>query len=338
MAPQYALNNSNVKKQINKKKSNATPESVAPPCFYFMRFGYCLRGDECFYTHDPSTVAICDAFIKGSCTTNACPLRHETEHSRLPICRHFLHDACLDQHCPYPHCLHAPGAQICKKFQRGDCDLETECNSIHSFVCHDWFASGGTACSFVGRCPFLHPQDVSLVSDVSEAEQFARERAREPCKYMKSFGICMRGDSCFYSHDPVVLAGNNARRANGDAELMTEALGIDRSRLIERSEDIQVFDPKTGTIKIVTKRTLIKQQEESDTDSEGSIEKAQREATEEFFHNEFLAKYTPDLREYYPDSANDGETELDTSHEGRDADVSDFEPPARKSKIQKKTR
>lgn len=222
---------------------------IDAPCYYFTKYGYCLRGEECFYLHKPELITICDAFIKGRCITNTCPLRHETEYSRLPVCHHFLQSNCLDAQCPYPHCAHAPNAPICIEFQRGNCDLEQECLSIHSYVCAEFYASGGTSCPTQTRCPYQHPTGIEPISNTTaslQTSQRARAGPQVPCKYMQR-GACARGDTCFYSHDYQILfpnqeQGNFTRMKTRDPAAYTKVEQTMTMSTVESSDELEEVD------------------------------------------------------------------------------------------------
>ena len=47
-------------------------------CQFFTRFGKCNKDDgKCPYIHDPSKIAVCTKFLKGSCSDPNCKLTHK---------------------------------------------------------------------------------------------------------------------------------------------------------------------------------------------------------------------------------------------------------------------
>lgn len=250
---------------VDKAEAQSVDHAIkTQPCFYFTKYGYCFRGEDCFYLHTPEDVALCDAFIKGRCTTNSCMLRHVTSYALLPVCHHFLQSNCLDAQCPYPHCKYASDAQICLEFQHGNCSIDSNCKNIHSFVCAEFYATKGTLCSNQARCPYQHPanlgQAVNTV-DNSKPGQGSRSVAKEPCKYLQR-GFCARGESCFYSHDFAI-------------ETLSQATFVSTTAISQSSSSSMTKMESAGL-------------------------------------------------EMYEDT-DETITEVDTSREGRDADVSDFE-------------
>ena len=72
-------------------------------CLYFCHLGRCAR-EKCPYLHDPSRVAVCRAFLLGTCAAGeACPLVHDRSlpPDRVPVCTHFLAGNCTRDECPY---------------------------------------------------------------------------------------------------------------------------------------------------------------------------------------------------------------------------------------------
>ena len=72
-------------------------------CTQYNRYGRCDRGRSCKYVHDVAQVAVCRAFITGSCSDVRCLLTHELQPEKMPVCRHFLRGACA---LPQAECLY----------------------------------------------------------------------------------------------------------------------------------------------------------------------------------------------------------------------------------------
>lgn len=192
---------------VDESTSVVHVDEVQPPCFFYTKYGTCLRGESCFFLHDPRAITVCDAFVKGRCTSLNCRLRHETEMSRLPVCQHFLQGNCLVADCPYPHMSYGADASICRDFQLGLCSLEEDCQKVHTYVCADYYESSGTYCPDRSRCPYQHPIElVTAVANAPALQSTGPKPNQIPCRYLTMMGTCNRGNSCFYSHDQQAIA------------------------------------------------------------------------------------------------------------------------------------
>ncbi|XP_052201142.1 uncharacterized protein LOC127807384 isoform X2 [Diospyros lotus] len=158
-------------------------------CQFFTRFGKCNKDDgKCPYIHDPSKIAVCTKFLKGSCTDPNCKLTHQVYQlsnrqisvwlsglyllfiilplliffpmqvipDRMQDCSYFLQGLCTNESCPYRHVNVNPNASICEGFLKGYCADGNECRKKHSYVC-PVFEAGGV-CPLGSKCKLHHPK------------------------------------------------------------------------------------------------------------------------------------------------------------------------------------
>lgn len=126
-------------------------------CQFFTRFGKCNKDDgKCPYIHDPSKIAVCTKFLKGSCTDPNCKLTHQVIPDRMQDCSYFLQGLCTNESCPYRHVNVNPNASICEGFLKGYCADGNECRKKHSYVC-PVFEAGGV-CPLGSKCKLHHPK------------------------------------------------------------------------------------------------------------------------------------------------------------------------------------
>ncbi|CAL1274306.1 unnamed protein product [Larinioides sclopetarius] len=90
-------------------------------CMFYNRFGRCNKGIKCPYVHDPSKIAVCTRFLRGTCKNENCPFSHEICPGKMAICSFFLLGSCTKIDCPYRHETLAPNAKLCKAFVQGYC-------------------------------------------------------------------------------------------------------------------------------------------------------------------------------------------------------------------------
>lgn len=101
-------------------------------CLFFNRFGRCDKmGKGCPYAHDPSKVAVCRRFLRGTCHTPSCPFSHEISPDKMPVCFHFLRGACGRENCPYLHKKHGANTPVCDDFLKGHCSKGRMCDKRH---------------------------------------------------------------------------------------------------------------------------------------------------------------------------------------------------------------
>ena len=127
-------------------------------CWHFCRHGRCdgRAGTECPYEHDPARVAICQAFLHGTCPDDGrgestCPLSHSPSAANMPDCRLFARGLCVDGTCQYSHVHRGTTAPLCEAFSRcGYCVEGAACGRRHDMAC-DAFAATGS-CALGNRC------------------------------------------------------------------------------------------------------------------------------------------------------------------------------------------
>ncbi|GFU54843.1 zinc finger CCCH domain-containing protein 3 [Nephila pilipes] len=123
-------------------------------CMFYNRFGRCNKGVKCPFVHDPSKIAVCTRFLRGTCKTKNCPFSHEICPGKMAICSFFLIASCTKTDCPYRHEALSPDAKLCKAFVQGYCPDGKECKQAHILVCPQ-FIQGN--CSKGDTCAFPHP-------------------------------------------------------------------------------------------------------------------------------------------------------------------------------------
>ncbi|KAI8817909.1 uncharacterized protein EV422DRAFT_539309 [Fimicolochytrium jonesii] len=110
----------------------------------FYRFGQCQKGASCPYIHDPARLAVCPAFLKGSCTESPCKLSHSPTEYNMPICVHFERGRCTkSEECPYLHVKHSLDTAVCPSFAMdGFCQAGRQCPLRHVCECPEFAANG----------------------------------------------------------------------------------------------------------------------------------------------------------------------------------------------------
>ncbi|XP_057470258.1 LOW QUALITY PROTEIN: uncharacterized protein LOC130759159 [Actinidia eriantha] len=127
-------------------------------CQFFTRFGKCNKDDgKCPYIHDPSKIAVCTKFLKGSCSDPNCKLTHKVIPERMQDCSYFLQGLCTNESCPYRHVNVNPNASVCEGFLRGYCADGNECRKKHSYVCPTFEERG--ICTQGSKCKLHHPKN-----------------------------------------------------------------------------------------------------------------------------------------------------------------------------------
>lgn len=123
-------------------------------CMFYNRFGRCNKGLKCTYIHDPSKIAVCTRFLRGTCKIEGCPFSHEVTPGKMAICSFFLVDACEKNDCPYRHERLSPDAVLCKAFVQGYCPNGKECKKAHILICPKFILG---ECEKGSSCAFPHP-------------------------------------------------------------------------------------------------------------------------------------------------------------------------------------
>lgn len=126
-------------------------------CQFLTRFGKCNKDDgKCPYIHDPSKIAVCTKFVKGSCSNPSCKLTHKVIPERMEDCSYFLQGLCVNEDCPYRHVNVNQNAPTCEGFLRGYCVHGDECRKKHSYVCPVFETTG--ICPQGSKCRLHHPK------------------------------------------------------------------------------------------------------------------------------------------------------------------------------------
>ena len=131
-------------------------------CASFL-LGRCAQGSRCLYTHDPSTVALCKAFLhKGLCPAgDFCDLSHDLSPERTPTCLHFLRGRCSNDTCRYAHVGLNPAAVVCYDFATfGYCKKGAQCSDRHVHECPAYANTG--VCNDK-KCRLPHPDSAGQI-------------------------------------------------------------------------------------------------------------------------------------------------------------------------------
>ncbi|KAG8200741.1 hypothetical protein JTE90_022346 [Oedothorax gibbosus] len=123
-------------------------------CMFYNRFGRCNKGLKCVYVHDPSKIAVCTRFLRGTCKNEKCLFSHEINPGKMAICSFFLLGSCTKTECPYRHETLSADAQLCKAFVQGYCPDGKQCKKAHVLVCPKYIQG---SCDKGNACAFPHP-------------------------------------------------------------------------------------------------------------------------------------------------------------------------------------
>ncbi|XP_067651801.1 uncharacterized protein [Haliotis asinina] len=129
-------------------------KSVNGYCVFYNKFGRCRLGTRCPYKHDPSKVAVCTRFLRGTCKVDSCPFSHKVARDKMPVCSYFLRGLCNRDNCPYLHVKVSKDAEVCQDFVRGFCPRGEQCSKKHTLRCPTFAESG--SCPRGKKCPMLH--------------------------------------------------------------------------------------------------------------------------------------------------------------------------------------
>lgn len=124
-------------------------------CMFFNRFGRCNKEGNCPYIHDPSKIAVCTRFLRGTCKNSRCPFSHEISPGKMAVCSFFLQGNCTNCDCPYRHTSISPDTRLCKAFVKGYCDKGNECQDAHILACPQFICEG--FCEKGSSCMWPHP-------------------------------------------------------------------------------------------------------------------------------------------------------------------------------------
>ncbi|GIX81513.1 zinc finger CCCH domain-containing protein 3 [Caerostris darwini] len=157
-----------------KKKASSKTNTY---CMFYNRFGRCSKGIKCPYIHDPSKIAVCTRFLRGTCKKENCPFSHEICPGKMAICSFFLSGVCARTDCPYRHEKLSPNATLCKAFVQGYCPLGKQCKQAHILVCPQ-FVQG--CCEKGDACAFPHPPPKDKKNIIKPVEKKKCQEEAEP--------------------------------------------------------------------------------------------------------------------------------------------------------------
>ncbi|XP_055933358.1 uncharacterized protein LOC129963204 [Argiope bruennichi] len=158
-------------------------------CMFYNRFGRCNKGIKCPYVHDPSKIAVCTRFLRGTCKTENCPFSHEICPGKMAICSFFLLGSCTKTDCPYRHETLSPNAKLCKAFVQGYCPDGKQCKQAHVLVCPQ-FVQGH--CDKGDACPFPHPpsKEKKTIPNLAEKNENLEETEELILEKMSRYFEC----------------------------------------------------------------------------------------------------------------------------------------------------
>lgn len=128
--------------------------------------------------HDPTKVAICKEFLKGTCNSgDACDLSHDPTPERTPACLHFVKGNCSKENCLYSHVRVSPAAPVCRAFALyGYCEKGASCSDRHVHECPDFSSKG--VCNIKG-CRLPHKLKASVLRKSARAEDKDEEESSD---------------------------------------------------------------------------------------------------------------------------------------------------------------
>lgn len=142
-------------------------------CMFFNRFGRCNKEGNCPYIHDPSKIAVCTRFLRGTCKISGCPFSHEISPGKMAICSFFLQGNCTNCNCPYQHTSIQPGTRLCKAFVKGYCNKGSECQDAHILACPQLICEG--FCEKESSCTWPHPPVKNNIKKRNDPPEVCKE-------------------------------------------------------------------------------------------------------------------------------------------------------------------
>nr|XP_042908455.1 zinc finger CCCH domain-containing protein 3-like isoform X2 [Parasteatoda tepidariorum] len=142
---------------LNRSINQATRkkmQKINSYCMFYNRFGRCNKGIKCAFVHDPSKIAVCTRFLRGTCKSEKCLFSHEINPGKMALCSFFLQNACTKKDCPYLHEQLSSDAELCKAFVQGYCPNGKTCKKAHILICTKFLRG---QCDKGKDCIFPHP-------------------------------------------------------------------------------------------------------------------------------------------------------------------------------------
>ncbi|XP_054719671.1 uncharacterized protein LOC129229397 [Uloborus diversus] len=159
---------------IKSTRKNST--KVNTYCMFYNRFGKCNKGIKCSFIHDPSKIAVCTRFLRGTCKSESCPFSHEISPGKMALCTYYLLGSCKNDKCPYRHESLSPNSDLCKEFVQGYCSKGRKCDKAHILICPH-YAKG--ECDKGDKCLFPHPPQKAKKSSPQDVKEVTNANASE---------------------------------------------------------------------------------------------------------------------------------------------------------------
>lgn len=197
LTPTSNLANRVLHRSINRILTASSKKSLSKVnsyCMFYNRFGRCNKGVKCTYIHDPSKIAVCTRFLRGTCKIDGCPFSHIVDPGKMAICSFFLVGECHKDNCPYRHEKLKSDAVLCKDFVQGYCHNGKECKKAHILICPKYMQG---ECDKGSSCAFPHPPQKAKKEIKKDVDD--EEKKQDDVLLEKVFRYFQQGGDCSLS-------------------------------------------------------------------------------------------------------------------------------------------
>ncbi|KAF9383343.1 hypothetical protein CPB97_006541 [Podila verticillata] len=185
----------------NKQDVDARTESTSrfsKPCRWYVA-GYCLRGDQCWFSHDLSSShspdGVSSNFFQDEATSSSASVPRHEDDRKCAICLEVPTTFGLLASCNHAFCLTCIRTWRSKDIPSSNMDVEDRTNSVTK-ACPNC----RTPSLYIVPSSFFPANQAQKDQIFSAYKQAASKR---PCKYFKQSGTrrwCPFGDDCFFAH------------------------------------------------------------------------------------------------------------------------------------------
>ncbi|KAF9325851.1 hypothetical protein BG006_010684 [Podila minutissima] len=190
------INRDNRQADVDIPRTESTSR-YSKPCRWYMA-GYCLRGDECWFSHDLSSSHSPDGasiFFQDEATSSSSSAPRHEDDRKCAICLELPTTFGLLVSCNHAFCLTCIRTWRSKDIPSSNLDDEDRTNSVTK-ACPNC----RTPSLYVVPSSFFPANQAQKDQIFSAYKQAAGKR---PCKYFKLSGTrrwCPFGDDCFFAH------------------------------------------------------------------------------------------------------------------------------------------